>query len=236
MTRTDPPEMTSRDLLSRLTDSETDLDSLFERLLGHASVPGADEDTPVFRAVVPGEVLAAGGNSLAEFLGSVLAEVHEIEEVVAGLGEADSTRETSPLEAVAFVSERELADPEALSRALAPLQTDRARFEFFFETARAALERLDVYRLSRMSATELVTVLQDQENAFSLQYVVELLRSLHRAADSFEALELPRPHIRDYLQHLYQMRNWNEMGRLVRMLEAAVSTQLARMRDAGTHD
>ena len=43
-----------------------------------------------------------------------------------------------------------------------------------------------------------------------------------RAADSFEALDLPLPHIRDYLRHLYLMKDWNEMARLVRLLEAAV--------------
>ena len=47
-------------------------------------------------------------------------------------------------------------------------------------------------------------------------------RSIQIAADSFERLDLPRPHIRDYLEHLYSLQDWDRMAELVQSLRLAV--------------
>ena len=184
------------------------------------------------RAVVPAEALA-DAPQLQELLGSVVAEYEEIERALAAL--RDETGEWSGAvgdSAIAFITEAELLDPVSLERALRPLQNDTARFEFLFGQARHALFRLDPYRLTQRSAPEVVRVLSDQDNLRRLQVVVEMLVSLQSAADSFEELELPAPHVRDYLEHLYRMRDWREMGRLVRLLELAVKRCL-RVQEEG---
>ena len=74
-----------------------------------------------------------------------------------------------------------------------------------------------------MPSEQVISVLRHEQNLRTVQSLVEFLRSLNIAADSFEALELPQPHIRDYLRHLYMMKDWSEMGRLVQVLEIAAS-------------
>ncbi len=178
------------------------------------------------RALIPAELLAAAPSSLAELLTSALAEYEEIESVLANLSEHDTgptEGETVIEDAVAVVKDTELSDPEALTRALEPLQTKTAQIEFLYARARYGLDRLDVYRLSRMSGEELLQVIRKQNNQRSIQSVVHFLHALNLAAESFESLDLPHPHIRDYLRHLYRMPNWEEMGRLVEVLEIAVA-------------
>lgn len=201
---------------------DVDLESAFDRLLESGATGG---DKAALKAVVPGDTLASGDLTLAVLLASVLTEYEDIERLLEGLREVDLPEDDpGPKgDAVAVVSEQELADPEALSRALEPLQTERARFEFLFSKAKGALDRLDVYALSRKPSHELVGALRREGNLHTVQSLVGFLRSLNTAADSFEALDLPQPHIRDYLQHLYMMRDWNEMARLVSVLEVMVN-------------
>ena len=209
-------------LLAHLLEEEVDLDDAFDRLLRSRE---EDEEAVAMKAVVPGEALASGETTLAVLLASVLEEYEDIDQLIGGLREHDQAAILDrPLEdAVAVVSEAELADPEALSRALEPLHSERAKFEFLFDTAKRALDRLDVYRLSRKPSEELVKILRREEKLRTVQSLVGFLRSLNSAADSFEALDLPSPHIRDYLRHLYLMGDWSEMARLVSVLEVAVS-------------
>lgn len=211
----------STSILRHLLASE-DLDRAFERIFAADALAA---EASAVQVVVPGDVLAAGVD-LPAFLETVLAQYDEIETVLSGLREVDAG-DGSVDDAVAVVSEAELADPESLARALAPLQSETARLEFLFAQARAFLERLQVYRLSRCPPPMLVAILRQEHNLRTLQYLVEFLRSLQRAADSFEALALPQPHIRDYLQHLYSMGDWQQMRRLVRNLEASVGKMLA---------
>jgi hypothetical protein len=184
------------------------------------------------RAVVPAEALG-DAPLLSELLGSVVAEYDEIERALAAL--RDQTGDFGgalDVTAIAFISEAELLDPVSLERALRPLQTDTARFEFLFAQARRALQHIDAYALSRRSPAEVLQHLEQEDNLKRLQVVVELLVSLQSAASSFEELELPAPHVRDYLEHLYRMRDWREMGRLVRLLELAVQRCL-RVQEEG---
>jgi len=217
-------------LLSRFLESEVDLEEALDRALHQQDRHSADESGPL-RALVPGEVFAADGLDLGELLGSVLTEYDEIEGVLEALDEMPEAREVRSHEAVAFVSERELADPEALDRAVEPLRSESSKFHFLFVQAQHALERLSAYELSRLPAEDLIEELRRKDDLRSVQYLVEFLRALHLAADTFEALEIPHTHIREYLRHLYLMRDWREMSRLVQHLEGTVGKVLKS--DAG---
>lgn len=206
-------------VLERLLDAETDLDAAFDRLSRKASDKA---DSGSMRAVVPGEALASGDLTLAVLLASVLSEYEEIEEMLDGLREIDATHTID--DQVLVISQEQLADPHRLHTALENLRTETERFEFLFAAAKNSLDRLDVFELSKRTTEELVTILQSEGNLGRLQALVEFLRYLQDAAESFEALALPRPHIRDYLHQLYTMRNWQEMGRLVGVLSGAVSS------------
>lgn len=209
----------SDSLLARFLEPEVDLDAAFDRLLGRAE---RTDDAAAIKAVVPGAALGGENPDVSAFLTSVLAEYDEIERLIGALDERQTAAPADHNDAVAFISEAELADPEVLRRALEPLQTQSAKFHFLFAQARYALDRLDVYGLSRLKPDLLVDILQHEDNLRIVQCLVEFLRALQLAADTFEALELPRPHIRDYLRHLYQMRDWREMARLVERLEISV--------------
>ena len=217
---THSPPPTRDPLLNQLLDEDVDLELAFDRLLD-VQATNAEPDA-VLKSRLPGDCMASDRHSLAVLLSSVLAEYEDIEALIEGLRENPDTASHSPQDAVAVVSEEELANPEALSRALEPLQ-QRDRFEKLFESAKGALDELDIYELSRKSPAEVVTVLRDGGNLRTVQASVDFLRSLSVAADTFETMDLPHPHIREYLRHLYLMRDWGEMSRLVGILEVAVS-------------
>ena len=207
-------------LLQRLLASERDLDAAFENLHRRRR----DGETPVVRALIPKELLGVEKTSFEEFLNSVLAELDEIESALDGLREvesADTVGDAVPGGA-SPVPPSLLFDGRRLEEVVEALDNDRDRFEFLLDQARDCLRRLEGYRLSRQETDTLVQALGEKENVWTIQYLVEFLRSLHRAADSFESLDLPAPHIRDYLSHLYSMKDWEEMARLVRFLERAV--------------
>lgn len=212
-------------LLSQLLEEDVDLELAFDRLLDVQ--PAEARGDVVLQSRLPGDCLASDRHSLATLLSSVLAEYQDIEALIEGLRENEGLRDGTGSEpqtredAVAVVSEEELSNPEALSRALEPLQ-ERDRFEKLFEVAKGALDELDIYELSRKSPNEVVTILRDGGNLRTVQSSVDFLRSLNSAADTFETMDLPHPHIRDYLRHLYLMRDWSEMSRLVGLLEMAV--------------
>lgn len=230
-------------LLDQLLEPDVDLDQAFDRLLGSpddspdGSPDSRPETPPPARAVVPGDALASADITLAVLLASVLREYEDIDRLLDNLREHESAqipiatdahgaRRGSPPRVVvneAVVSEAELADPEALSRALAPFESDRERFEALFDSAMSTLDHLDVYELSRLPSEELVRHMRVDQNLRTVQSLVGFLRTLRSAAETFEAMAMPEPHIRDYLTHLYCMRDWNEMARLVSVLELAVS-------------
>jgi hypothetical protein len=209
-------------ILGRGAMSDPDLDRAFARL----EIQQGESEGSSMRALIPAEILSSAPSSMAELLASALAEYEEIEAVVANLKEHEGseTGEGTVIEdAVAVVSDAELGDPEALVRALEPLQSKTAQIEFLYARAKYGLDRLDIYRLSRMSAAELLEAIRQQNNKRSIQSVVQFLHALNCAAETFEALELPRHHIRDYLRHLYMMPDWQEMERLVEVLEVAAA-------------
>lgn len=206
----------------RTADTDADLDQAFERVLASDA---QDQEGSSMRIVVPRDLLAEKGASVPELLDLVLTEWGEIEKLLATLEEheAESPDERVIEDAVAVVSDRELADPEALAEALAPLQSEATRLEFLYARAKYGLERLGAYRLSELTPGQLVEVLRAERNQRAVKNLVGFLRALNRAADSFEALSLPRAQIREYLQQLYTMEDWREMESWVRWLEGAVA-------------
>ncbi|MEL7059507.1 MAG: hypothetical protein AAGN46_05720 [Acidobacteriota bacterium] len=211
-------------LLDRLLATEVDLDVAFDRLQAASDADALAAAATTRRSVVPGNVFATSQATLATLLAQVLERYEDIEALIEGLREDDAEAQSAAQTgAIAVVSEEELGDPETLSRALAPLAAESARFEELFDTAKGALDRLDLYRLSRMTTDELVRHMRREDSWPTLQSLVEFLRSLHAAADTFEAMELPANDIRDYLRHLYSMRDWRELSRLVGVLELAAS-------------
>lgn len=199
-------------------EEDRDVEQAFERVISSE----LDTDGSSVRALVPSEILKAGDGSLVELLTSALTEYEEIERVLDNLREHDAEPSTVVEDAVAVVTDDELADPEALARALAPLQSKTAQVEFLYARAKFGLERLDIYRLSRMSPERLLQVMRQETNHRTMKHLVQFLYALNRAADAFETLAIPPPHIRDYLRHLYSMADWDEMYRLVGVLETAM--------------
>lgn len=213
--------------LSHPPSFEPELEAAFERL---ADPPKSGAAQPL-KIVIPSHALHQDGLSLAQLLSNLVADYDEIDTLLDGLRDAaDETLNPSAShtidEAIAFVSHAELADPEALSRAVEPLQAARGQLELQLAKLRHCLDRLDVYHLSRLPSHDLMPILQQPGHLDSLHGLEDFLRSLNRAADAFEALDLPRPHIRDFLRHLCAMPDWQEMGHLVHILEAAVQGAL----------
>ena len=194
-----------------------DLDRAFDRMMSATADTGSS-----VKALIPAEMLKAGDGSLAELLTSALAEYEEIEKALDRLSRRDSGPGTVVEDAVAVVSDDDLADPAALERALAPLQTRTDQLEFLYARAKFGLDRLDIYHLSRMSPERLVQVMRREPNHRSVQHLVQYLHALNAAADAFEKLAIPRPHIRDYLRYLYSLADWDEMFRMVGVLQVAV--------------
>jgi Mg2+ and Co2+ transporter CorA len=206
---------------------EADLDQAFERLLRPEA---EDQEGSSIRILIPGDLLDTVGVSLTDLIESVSAEWEEIEKLLANLREhqGDGGDEEGEVleDAFAVVSERELADPDALARALAPLQSETTRLEFFYARAKHGLDRLAAYQLSDLTPDQLLAVMRRQQHLEIIRNLVSFLRALNRAAESFEALSLPPAQIRRYLRQLYSMEDWQEMESWVRWLETKVANLL----------
>jgi len=202
------PEEFSAYLEGVLSDG-VDLDDVLEHSLAPASASRPTRGHSV-RAVVPDEALDHRLPDL--FLDQLFTAFEEIDSVLSSLqGPGSDNGEQHPGHTVAVVPDHVIGDPEQLIKAI-----DRVR------QARHSLRRLDGYRLSRQPPGRLIGEMRKARHLRTLQYLVEFLRSIHTAAESFERLELPRPHIKDYLNHLYRMEDWHAMAALVRRLERAV--------------
>jgi len=207
-------------LLQHLLDDEVDLDLAFDRLV--SSQEGGAEKQQMMKAIMPGDCLRSDEYSLATLLASVLSEYRDIEELIEGFREQETADGATDTEAVAVVSEDELAQPEVLSQALSGLH-ERDKFEFLFDTAKGTLDQLDVYGLSRESPDTIVSVLRSEQQLRTVESLVDFLRSLNTAAETFEPMDMPPMHIREYLRHPYLMKDWTEIARLVGLLEVAVT-------------
>lgn len=219
-----PAEFSS--FLESIFVEDRDLEEALEGFFGAGDGAGDGQATKV-RAVVPAELLRSEGWHPAEMLDQVFDAFDEIDQALGSLRERRLARSGDAREAEpAVVPESLIADPEELANAIERAHTEAAKLELLFRQARHTLRRLEVYRLSERPPGRLVEEMRRADDLQSLQYLIEFLRSIHIAAESFEELDLPRVHIRDYLVHLYQMDDWSEISNLVKLLRAAVRKYL----------
>ncbi len=201
--------------------TEQELDAALDRVL----VPGTPGEgihlARRVRALVPAEVLET--SDTAGFIDQVFDVFDEIDEVLAAFAETTSSRHAVGGQApTAIVPEEVIADPLELIRAVDRLESEAQKFSVLFRQARHALRSLRAYRLTKRSPGQVLAEIKSANHLPALQYVVDFLSSIQQAATSFEKLELPKPHIRDYLEYLYRMEDWASMADLVSRLEKAV--------------
>ena len=214
------PEEFSTFLESVFEDTE-DLDAALERWLTF-SADAERGGWRAVRAVIPSDVLRRHGSYTAEFLSELFAAFDEIEAVLVELQEKGEGSAGGHGTARAVVPDGVVADPAELSRAIEEETSESLKLEFLVRQAKHALKRLSRYRITRRTPGEVIGEMRRAGDLRTLQYVVEFLWSIHVAAASFEQLELPKVHIRDYLEHLYRMEDWEAMAGLVKRLERAV--------------
>ena len=204
-----------------------------EQLIDRA-FPSTTEGVPLepltpLLAVVPEAILEAPPEEVATFLESVFAAFDELDAVLSSIPEGSLEASTVRGEVpVAIVPDDVIAHPEELLQAIDRVTSESAKLELLVRHAKNDLRRLKRYRLSRQPAGAVVAEMRRADELKTLQYLVEFLHSIQTAADSFERIELPRPHIRDYLEHLYQMEDWDRLGVLVHMLERTVKRHLSK--------
>ena len=173
--------------------------------------------------VVPVALLEGNSGATSAFLDRVFDAFEEIDEVLTDLGAGEGPMPTMRMAVRSVViPDDEVGDPVRLLKAVDRIQSQAGKLELIFRQAKHKLKRLNRFRLSRRTPGALINQMRAEGEMITLQYLVEFLHSIHVAADSFERLEIPRPHIREYLEFLYQMEDWDAMAALVRRLELAV--------------
>jgi hypothetical protein len=216
-----PEEFTS--FLESIFTGDAELEQALDGMLSPAE-DGRETRQQSVHALIPHESLGAKSLGPASLLEEVFDAFEEIDEALAALHELSVAAGNDPAldPTCAVVPDSALSDPEQLYLAIELACDETAKLELLVRQARQALSRLEVYRLSEKPPGELISELRSANHLGCLQYLVEFLHSIHVAAESFETLELPRYHIRDYLRHLYLMEDWNAMEDLVKRLETAV--------------
>jgi hypothetical protein len=213
---------------ARLPDVQ-DEDQLVDQAFPSATEAVPLEPSSPILAVVPESIIEASPDELAAYLESVFDAFEEIDAVLTSIPEgsleACTLRGESP---TAIVPDDVIAHPEELLRAIDRVESETVKLELLVRHAKHDLKRLKRYRLSRQSPGAVISEMRKADELKTLRYLVEFLHSIHTAAESFEQIELPKPHIRDYLEHLYQMEDWERLGVLVRMLERTVRRHLSR--------
>lgn len=175
------------------------------------------------RALIPAELLGSHGADPDRLLDEVFAAFDGIEELLATFeGRRRTPGSPTAPATLAVVPDEVVANPELLLRLVDRMHTEAEKLELLLRQARHTLGRLQVYRLTRRPRGQLLAEIRRANRIADLQYLVDFLRSIQLAADSFERLDLPRPHIRDYLEHLYSIEDWDRMADLVQSLRQAV--------------
>jgi hypothetical protein len=205
-----------------------ELEAAVEQCLSPA-VDGEASHPQRVQALIPPEVL----HDPVELLQDLFEAFEELEEVVASFRAMRRTLGGAQEPEWAVVPDVAVADPSALLDFVGRLESDAQKLEILLRQARHDLRRLTVYRLSRRPPGQLISEMRKANDIPTLQYLVDFVCSIHHAAISFEKLEIPRPHIRDFLEHLYRMEDWVTMRRLVSDLEEAVK-RFTRGRQSST--
>jgi hypothetical protein len=216
--QTSPEEFSS--FLEGVLESEDDLDETLDRYLTPSQAIRAGTLARRVRALVPSDVLDSCDP--AGFVDEIFNAFDEIEEVLSSLQGSSGGPAGTAVPAVAVVPEGVIADPQDLIRAIDRVESHTQKFDLLFRQAKHVLHRLRAYRLSRRPTGQVLAQMRQANHLPTLQYLIDFLGSIVKAASSFEKLDLPRPHIRDYLEYLYRMEDWDGMGELVHRLQAAV--------------
>jgi len=211
--------------LESVFEEDGDLDELLDRFFTPATTTDGRQGSAI-RAVIPTEILKYRDADL--FLAQLFNAFDEIDDAILAIDNLGTdAAESAPEFETVVVPEDDIADPEQLLRAIDRAHSEAAKLKIFLRQAKHILKRLNVYRLSRMPPGRLVSEMRTADDVRTVQYLVEFLRSIHNAAESFEALELPRPHVKDYLEYLYRMEDWDTVATLVLRLRQAVIRHLS---------
>lgn len=207
--------------LEQVFEAGDEVEALLEKLVsdeGEVRQSGRS-----LEVIVPPHLLSDGGGSTVAFLDRVFEAFEEIDLV---LSDMQASRRPLPRIRVdvstVVVPEEAVGDPIRLMRVVDRMQGEADKLDLIFRQAKHDLKRLSRFRISKKAPGAVIGDMREGGELVTLQYLVSFLHSIYLAADSFEALEIPRPHIRDYLEFLYRMEDWDAMARLVRRLEQAV--------------
>jgi hypothetical protein len=210
--------------LEGVFESEDDLDATLDRALNPVQEAKVDSLARRVRALVPVEVMDSVDPTA--FVDDIFNAFDEIDEVLSSLREESPSGEHPVVSTTAVVPEESIADPLELIRAIDRVQTEAEKLNLLFRQAKHTLRQLRAYRLSRRPAGQVLSEMRQANHIPTLQYLIDFLNSVLNAAESFEKIELPRPHIRDYLEYLYRMEDWDGMSHLVKRLQGAVERYL----------
>lgn len=219
--------------MEQVFEAGDDVEALLAELVSDDS--GVGRSGRSVEVIVPPHLLSDGGGNAVAFLDRVFEAFEEIDLVLA---EVQATRH--PVSRIRLdvssvvVPDDVVGDPIRLMKAVDRVHGEAEKLDLIFRQAKHDLKRLSRFRISRKSPGAIVGDMRAEGELVTLQYLVSFLHSVYLAADSFEALDIPRPHIRDYLEFLYQMEDWDAMADLVRRLEKAVR-RYSRLREGGAH-
>jgi len=222
-----PEELVGADLqrFSTFMEQVFDAGDGFDEVLESLAAGDSEQDRAPRRmeVVIPDSLLGEAPGETAAFLDRVFEAFEEIDQVLAVFQQMNIGVPEIDVRGM----EKELLDEDegkgvGFLRAVDRVPTNQEKLHLMIRQTRHELKRLKPFRLARKSPGRLLSDIRSSGELPTLQYIVEFLHSIHLAADSFEKIGIPRPHIRDYLEFLYRMEDWEEMNNLVSKLHKAV--------------
>lgn len=222
-----PEEIVGADLedfsafVGQLFEAGDDIDSVVESLADHHNTDKNPKSRRM-EVVIPESLLEDEPGGTAAFLDRIFEAFEEIDEILAALHAIAVDLPEVHLDAAKEKSLIKEEDVRLLLKAVDRVESTQEKLNLMFRQTKHELRRLKPFRLARKSPGRLLADIRERGELPTLQYLVEFLHSIHLAAESFEKIGIPRPHIRDYLEFLYRMEDWQEMESLVRKLRQAV--------------
>ncbi len=211
--------------MEQVFEAGDDVETLMEGLITNGSDDG--RSGRALEVIVPPHLLSDSGSCAVAFLDRVFEAFEEIDLVLADM---QASRRPLPKIRVdvssVIVPDEAIGDPIRLMKVVDRMQGEADKLDLIFRQAKHDLKRLSRFRISKRAPGAIIGDMRAEGELLTLQYLVGFLHSIYLAADSFEALGIPRPHIRDYLEFLYRMEDWDTMAQLVRRLEEAVRRYL----------
>ncbi len=222
-----PEEIVGADLeefstfVEQLFQAGDEIDSVVESLADHR-VENPDGGRRRMEVVIPDRLLGEAAGGTAAFLDRVFEAFEEIDEILEALHTLGVDFPSVHLGSPPDDDSGDEEDPGLLLKAIDRVGSTQEKLKLMIRQTRHELRRLKPFRLARKSPGRLLSDIRKSGELPTLQYLVEFLHAIHLAAESFEKIGIPRPHIRDYLEFLYRMEDWKEMESLVGRLRMAV--------------